>query len=73
MIYDEVKTRVRLKRAIKKSFADRKTDLPASFLAFFKTLDLTILERSWSSVKLSGVKNDLYNLHTKSVFDFKGC
>lgn len=56
VLYDEVKTGARLSTAITKTFANRKTDVPASFAAFFKTLDLTILERSWSSVELSGGK-----------------
>lgn len=56
LLYDEVKNRPRLLTAIKKTFINRDTELPASFLEFFKGLDLTILERSWGSVKLSGSK-----------------
>ena len=52
--FNEVKTRARLGSAIQQTFSNRKTELPASFSAFFKTLDLTILERSWGSVELSG-------------------
>jgi hypothetical protein len=54
VLYNEVKTRAGLSTAINKTFANRKTELPTSFLEFFKTLDLTILERSWGSVELSG-------------------
>jgi len=56
VLFDEVKTRARLSTAINKTFTNRKTELPASFSAFFKALDLTILERSWGSVELSGGK-----------------
>ena len=56
VLFDEVKTRGRLGAAINKTFTNRKTELPDSFSAFFKTLDLTILERSWGSVELSGGK-----------------
>lgn len=56
VLYDEVKTRARLSTAINKTFSNRKTELPSSLSAFFKTLDLTILERSWGSVELSGGK-----------------
>ena len=53
VLYDEVKTRARLSAAIKKTFSHRRTELPVSFLGFFKTLDLSILERSWASVEIS--------------------
>ena len=53
ILFDEVKSRVKLSTAIRKTFSNRETELPVSFLEFFKTLDLTILERSWGSVELS--------------------
>jgi hypothetical protein len=56
ILFEEVKTRARLSTAINQTFTNRKTELPASFSEFFKTLDLTILERSWGSVELSGGK-----------------
>ena len=42
--------------AISKTFNNRETMLPESFEAFFKSLDLTILERSWGSVELTDGK-----------------
>lgn len=56
ILFDEVKTRINLGSAIRKTFSKRDTELPVSFSAFFDTLDLTILERSWGSVELSGGK-----------------
>lgn len=56
ILFDEVRERRALKGAIKKTFSNRATDMPTSFAEFFARLDLTILERSWGSVELTGVK-----------------
>lgn len=72
VLYDEVKTRTRLGAAINKTFANRKTQLPASFSAFFRTLDLTILERSWGSVELSGGKMTFATCRRKMATVLKG-
>jgi hypothetical protein len=56
VLFEEVKTSARLSTAINQTFANRKTALPASFSAYFKTLDLSILDRAWGSVELSGGK-----------------
>lgn len=56
LLFDVVRSRPRLSTAIRKTFLNRNTELPVSFSEFFKTLDLTILERSWGSVELSSGK-----------------
>ena len=54
ILFEEIKNRTRLSSAIRKTFTNRKTELPVSFSEFFKALDFTILERAWGSVQLSG-------------------
>jgi len=56
ILFDEVRGRRALKGAIKRTFSNRGTDVPTSFAEFFTSLDLTILERSWGSVELTGGK-----------------
>jgi hypothetical protein len=56
ILFDEVRERRALKGAIKKTFSNRGTEMPTSFAEFFARLDLTILERSWGSVELTGGK-----------------
>lgn len=54
ILFEEVKGRKVLKGAIKKTFSNRATDMPTSFAEFFASLDLTVLERAWGSVELTG-------------------
>jgi hypothetical protein len=54
ILFDAVKARRTLKGAIKKTFSNRGTETPTSFAEFFRGLDVTILERSWGSVELTG-------------------
>lgn len=54
ILFDQVKERRALKGAIKKTFSNRGTEMPTSFAEFFSRLDLTVLERSWGSVELTG-------------------
>ena len=56
ILFDEARGRRALKGAIKRTFSNRGTDVPTSFAEFFASLDLTILERSWGSVELTGGK-----------------
>lgn len=56
ILFDEVREQRPLKGAIKKTFSNRGTEMPTSFAEFFASLDLTILERSWGSVELTGGK-----------------
>lgn len=56
ILFDEVRERRALKGAIKRTFSNRGTEMPTSFAEFFASLDLTILERSWGSVELTGGK-----------------
>ena len=56
ILFNEVKERRGLKGAIKKTFSNRGTEMPTSLAEFFARLDLTILERSWGSVELTGGK-----------------
>ena len=72
VLFDKVKTRARLSTAINQTFTNRKTELPASFAAFFKNLDLTILERSWGSVELSGAKMTFATCNRRLVSVLKG-
>ncbi|MCB0311016.1 MAG: nucleotidyl transferase AbiEii/AbiGii toxin family protein, partial [Bdellovibrionales bacterium] len=54
VIFDEVKASKTFSSALRKTFKNRETELPGSFSEFVRTLDFTILERSWGSVELSG-------------------
>ena len=56
ILFDEARGRRALKGAIKRTFSNRGTEMPTSFAEFFASLDLTILERSWGSVELTGGK-----------------
>lgn len=72
MLYDEVKTRAGLSTALNKTFVNRNTELQASFLEFFESLDLTILERSWGSVELSDGKMTFATCKRKLALVLKG-
>lgn len=54
-IFDTVKANRALLPSIQETFDNRSTALPASFLEFFKDLDLTVLMRSWGTVELQGM------------------
>lgn len=56
ILFDEVKARRTLKGAITRTFSNRGSEMPTSLAEFFRELDITILERSWGSVELSGGK-----------------
>lgn len=56
LIFGQVRESTKLASAIRLTFSNRDTEIPKSFLEYFDQLDLTILERSWGSVELSGPK-----------------
>jgi predicted nucleotidyltransferase component of viral defense system len=53
LIYHKCKDRKSLHSAIQKTFQNRKTPIPESFLAIAESFDLTILKGAWGSVELS--------------------
>jgi hypothetical protein len=72
ILFDQVKASTKLGSAIRKTFSNRETELPVSFSGFFETLDLTILERSWGSVELSGGKMTFANCKRSLASVLKG-
>jgi predicted nucleotidyltransferase component of viral defense system len=53
LIFEKIKDRTLLRRAIQKTFENRKTPVPESFLATAQDFELAVLRKAWGSVELS--------------------
>ena len=53
MLYRLLGSSSQLRSAIEKTFSNRSTSIPRSFIEFLNALDLTILRNSWSAVQLN--------------------
>lgn len=53
LIFGKIKDKKLLRKAIQKTFENRKTLIPESFLATAQDFELAVLRRAWGSVELS--------------------
>lgn len=53
LIYGKIKDKKLLRKAIQKTFENRKTPIPESFLATAQDFELAVLKKAWGSVELS--------------------
>ncbi len=54
LLFEQCKDKASLHKAVRMTFENRDTEIPASFYAFAKGLDLMQIEMSWRSVRLIG-------------------
>lgn len=65
VMFDEVGQSETFSSALRKTFRNRVTELPSSFLGFGEVLDFSILRRSWGSVELSGGSMSFEDCHRR--------
>lgn len=53
LIFGKIKDKKLLRKAIQKTFENRKTPIPESFLATAQEFELVVLKKAWGSVELS--------------------
>lgn len=53
LIFEKIKDRKLLRKAIQKTFENRETPIPESFLATAQEFELAVLRKAWGSVELS--------------------
>jgi predicted nucleotidyltransferase component of viral defense system len=53
LIFGRIKDRKLLRKAIQKTFENRKTPIPESFLSTAQEFELAVLQKAWGSVELS--------------------
>jgi hypothetical protein len=53
LIFGEIKDKKLLRKAIRKTFGNRKTQIPESFFATAYEFESAILQKAWGSVALS--------------------
>jgi predicted nucleotidyltransferase component of viral defense system len=53
LIFGKIKDKKLLRKAIQKTFENRKTPIPESFLATAQEFELAVLKKAWGSVELS--------------------